>query len=151
MTNKKEDVYQQQMLSHHKQPVGFEMVINATAQAEGENANCGDEITILIEIDEEDINRVKRIAFNGDSCAICRASASILCQQLSQQFTGDIEQSSREIISRLTNSKVFEINGLAQAYQALSIVNKYPIRKQCAVLPWTTLQAALTAYKNKSE
>ncbi|WP_440873892.1 Fe-S cluster assembly sulfur transfer protein SufU [Thalassotalea sp. PLHSN55] len=124
-------LYQQAMLTHHQTPIGFEKVIKVDQQQLGENAFCGDEINLMISCDHQHISD---IAFSGDSCAICRASASILCQSILglsfHQAFNFIKQTSQALINKDTL-----VNSLAP----LNGVKQYPVRLQCALLPWQTL------------
>ena len=133
VTDKKDTMlYQQALLQHHKNPVGFEKKINFNHEASGSNAACGDEISIQLEFDECNIHSV---AFYGDSCAICRASASILCQQLPGSSVQQASEQVQQILAGLQGQQVFP-----EAAVALAAVSQYPVRKQCALLPWTALQ-----------
>jgi len=77
-----ESLYQKALLAEHQKPVGFGIDIEKVSHnAQGYNPACGDEIIIACDITENVINH---IGFSGDSCAICRASASILCKGCAQ-------------------------------------------------------------------
>lgn len=129
-------LYQEKMLAHHKNPVGFLQNIRVTHSADGFNAACGDEIVVQAEVVGQ---QIKAIAFHGDSCAICRASASMLCQHLTGISVDEGEQLSEQIVIALKDNVHF-IGELADKFAPLASVQKFPIRKQCALLPWQTLQ-----------
>jgi len=132
-------LYQQAMLAHHKSPVGFNETIHTSLQAEGVNAACGDEIDLHIEVHQ---GQIIRVAFHGDSCAICRASASMLCQHLQTLALAQARQLGQHIIISLTDNVSF-IGDLAEKFSPLMSVQKFPVRKQCALLPWQTLLLAI--------
>ncbi|WDE04127.1 SUF system NifU family Fe-S cluster assembly protein [Thalassomonas viridans] len=129
---KKAMLYQQALLQHHKNPVGFNESINFNHQAHGSNAACGDEISVQLEYTE---NKIRAVAFSGESCAICRASASILCQQLPGCTPGQASETITHIVAGLEGQQAFP-----EAAEALAAVSQYPVRKQCALLPWTALK-----------
>lgn len=133
-------LYQQAMLAHHKAPIGFENKITATHSQQGVNPACGDEIEVQLQIVD---SKVVELAFHGDSCAICRASASIMCQQLKEMNLSDTQALSQQLIS-LLNNDISMIGELAKSFEPLITVQKFPVRKQCALLPWTTLLLALS-------
>ncbi|WDE00358.1 Fe-S cluster assembly sulfur transfer protein SufU [Thalassomonas actiniarum] len=133
VTDKKQAMlYQQALLQHHKNPVGFNEAISFSHQARGSNAACGDEITLQLAYADDTI---KAVAFSGDSCAICRASASILCQQLPGATAKQADEQMMDILAGLDGQQVFP-----QEAEALMAVSQYPVRKQCALLPWTALK-----------
>jgi len=133
--NKASQLYQQALLAHHKSPFGFSKMGDFTHQADGENAACGDEITVSLTISEQNIHE---IGFAGDSCAICRASASIMCQHLSGRTLDD----SLQLVEKVNEHFVKQIP-FKQAFTPLNAVFNLPIRQQCALLPWNTLLLAL--------
>jgi len=128
----KAKLYQQALLQHHKAPAGFNQAINASHQAHGSNAACGDEISLQLEYAGE---QIKAVAFSGESCAICRASASILCQQLPGSTAAQASEQIAQIEAGLEGQQAFP-----EAAEALIAVSQYPVRKQCALLPWTALK-----------
>lgn len=133
---KKAMLYQQALLQHHKNPVGFNQVINFSHQAQGSNAACGDEITLQLEYTGD---KITALAFHGDSCAICRASASILCQQLPGISVKQADEQIMNILAGLEGQQDF-----LQEAEALMAVSQYPVRKQCALLPWTALKEIIS-------
>ncbi|XQW85725.1 iron-sulfur cluster assembly scaffold protein [Thalassotalea piscium] len=133
-------LYQQGLLQHHKAPFGFELEFDATHQAEGVNPACGDEIVVKAKVISGIITEV---AFFGDSCAICRASASMMCQHLVNQKVGQVEPVIESVIETLGASNQ-DVPQFSEALYPLIAVRKFPVRKQCAILPWRTFAVALT-------
>ncbi|WP_175573105.1 MULTISPECIES: iron-sulfur cluster assembly scaffold protein [Thalassotalea] len=148
-TKSQHQLYQTALLAHHKHPVGFELAINADASYEGVNPACGDEITVSCEIKHQgELSVIKAIAFHGDSCAICRASASIMCQEaqgitlveamlMAQQLTGAL------------STNISMIGELAEQFSPLLMIQQFPVRKQCALLPWNTLMETLKCLQDQ--
>lgn len=125
-------LYQQMLVQHHKNPFGYRKELNADICAEGSNPACGDEITVKAELMHS--NKVLHsIAFEGESCAICRASASMMCQSLLEMSVENAVKLSHQIVNDIADNK-----DLIAPFDALNAVYQYPIRKQCALLPWTT-------------
>jgi len=139
--NKASQLYQQALLAHHKSPHGFAIEGEFNHQADGENAACGDEITVSININEQAIHS---IGFSGDSCAICRASASIMCQQVSVLNVEQSQQLAEKINEHFSQNIPFE-----DALTPLNAVFSLPIRQQCALLPWNTLLKVLSLDNNR--
>jgi len=134
-------LYQQALIEHHKKPIGFERVFNASHQASGENLACGDEIQVSLEIDESNINNV---AFNGDSCAICRASASIMCKTIHNKTVKDVKTLLFEVQGFLQEGSKQALSSIPDELSPLIAVRSYPVRLQCAQLPWSTLERAIS-------
>ena len=68
-------LYQEVILDHNKKPRNFGIVTPASHHAEGHNPLCGDHISVTLNLAGE---CVEAIAFQGESCAICKASASMM-------------------------------------------------------------------------
>ncbi|WP_448546686.1 iron-sulfur cluster assembly scaffold protein [Thalassotalea fusca] len=134
-----EDLYQALLLAHHKSPTGYELKGDFTHFAEGENGACGDEVFVNAKLSD---SCFEALGFAGESCAICRASASIMCQLIpgkTRQQVQDIIQISLNYLNvDNSNNALFE-DSVDSEMKALSSVHAYPIRLQCARLPWTTL------------
>lgn len=135
-------LYQEVILEHNKKPRNYGLLAESNRRAEGRNPLCGDHITLTLNV--ADGERIDQIGFEGHSCAICKASSSMmtttvkgktiaeaehLVQQFREMATGKLDPESPE--SRLGRLKVF------------SGVAGLPSRVKCAVLPWHTLHAAL--------
>lgn len=139
MNFSEQTLYQKALLAHHKTPVGFELDIQVTDELDGHNAACGDDITVQVNFSGSVITQS---AFSGDSCAICRASASIMCQQLQQMSIEGFEELYAQLLAGLNGEQVF-----AKVFLPLSPIAQYPVRQQCALLPWQTLNKLLTTHK----
>jgi nitrogen fixation NifU-like protein len=136
-------LYQEVILDHNKKPRNWGRVEGASHRAEGLNPLCGDHIWLTLRVAED---QVEDIAFEGQSCAICKASASMMtvavkgkpletAETLVEDFramaTGRLDAAlERERLGRLA---------------VFSGVKDLPSRVKCAVLPWHTLHAALHA------
>ncbi|MDC1256035.1 iron-sulfur cluster assembly scaffold protein [bacterium] len=136
---KQHQLYQKALLEHHKNPIGFQSKITIHGQSQGHNAACGDEITVAIEVENETI---KALSFHGDSCAICRASASLLCFHLTELTLDEGKGLGQKIMAALDNN-IAVIGELAEQFSPLLAVQQFPVRKQCAILPWVTFSLAL--------
>ncbi len=137
--NTAKGLYQQDLLDHHKNPIGFKKTISITHSAAGENAVCGDEITVEVNITS---GKIQALAFSGDSCAICRASASMMCQYLLHQSIDNIEDLIKTPTSLINGDYADDVN-VTECFSSLAVIKKYPVRKQCALLPWQTFINAI--------
>jgi nitrogen fixation NifU-like protein len=69
-------LYRAAVRRHASAPVGYRQPIDATHRHEEYNPLCGDRIEVHLRVGEEIIESA---AFDGEGCAICMASASLLC------------------------------------------------------------------------
>src|SRR6476661_8327779 len=71
------DLYQEVILEHNKNPRNFRDIPDADKKALGNNPLCGDALQVYIAMDGDTI---KDVAFKGSGCAISKASASMMTQ-----------------------------------------------------------------------
>jgi nitrogen fixation NifU-like protein len=134
------DFYQGIILDHNKHPRHYGALANATHVAEGYNPLCGDRIEVFLQLSGD---QIEAIQFECASCAICKASASIMAEALVGQsisFGESIQESVSRILKTDTETVTFDVQG---EVAALSGVRNFPARIKCATLPWHTYQAAL--------
>ncbi|MEP0861777.1 MAG: SUF system NifU family Fe-S cluster assembly protein [Ignavibacterium sp.] len=142
------ELYQQVILDHNKAPRNFRKIENATNHAEGHNPLCGDNVTIYLVIDENNV--IKDIAFQGSGCAISKASASLMTSMLKGKTVEEAEKLFHKFHDLVTdklgdNFSVDEFGKLA----VFAGVREFPARVKCASLAWHTLMNALHG-KNES-
>ena len=134
------DLYQAIILDHNKRPRHYGALANATHVAEGYNPLCGDRIEVFLQLSGD---QIEAIQFECASCAICKASASIMAEALAGQsisFGESIKESVSRILKTDTETVTLDVQG---EVAALSGVRNFPARIKCATLPWHTYQAAL--------
>ena len=134
------DLYQGIILDHNKRPRHYGALANATHVAEGYNSLCGDRIEVFLKLSGD---QIEAIQFECASCAICKASASIMAEALVGQSIsiGDsLKESVIRIIKTDTEMVTLDVQG---EIAALSGIRNFPARIKCATLPWHTYQAAL--------
>lgn len=134
------DLYQGIILDHNKRPRHYGALANATHAAEGYNPICGDRIEVFLQLSGD---QIEAIQFECASCAICKASASIMAEALVGQsisFGESIQESVSRILKTDTETVTYDVQG---EVAALSGVRNFPARIKCATLPWHTYQAAL--------
>jgi len=135
------DLYREAVVSHAAAPVGFQQEITPTHRFECYNPLCGDRIEMQFRVAAEVIEAA---AFDGEACAICMASASMLCEAMPGENTSQIAIQQNWLSDALKNSVADP--GL-ESLQALLAVRRYPSRIRCALLPWEAAVKAVTAAK----
>ncbi|MCA9385084.1 iron-sulfur cluster assembly scaffold protein [Candidatus Dojkabacteria bacterium] len=117
-----DQIYRQQILDHYQNPQNFGALENATHSATLENLSCGDKITIHTCIENDQISD---ISFEGEGCAICIASASLLTEEVLSKST--------DTVANMTYDSIQDYLGITLS----------PSRIKCAHLALLTLQEAL--------
>ncbi len=136
-------LYQEVILDHNRKPRNYGALADANHKAEGHNPLCGDHITLALRLDDD---RVGVIAFEGESCAICKASASMLTTNVKGKTRDEAEVLIREFRDMATG----QLDTATAAHHlgrltVFSGVRDLPTRVKCAILPWHTLHAALNS------
>lgn len=145
MTDSKQ-LYQEVILDHNRKPRNWGVLEAATHKAEGHNPLCGDHLKLTLRLDK---NSVDAINVEGESCAICKASASMMTTVVKGKTRGDAEQLVQEFRDMATGKLDHEHRphhlGRLTVFAG---VRDLPTRVKCAILPWHTLHAALNAQES---
>lgn len=160
-------LYQRVILEHSATPHGLGPLPAATHSAALHNALCGDQITLRLQVvttAPEESPTIAAAGFEGESCALCRASASLLCKLLPGRTLQAALTLSRELQDFLRPRRATgpgqtspetspetpqALDDAAQAdrlgdLSALVGVRDFPSRQRCATLPWEALGQALS-------
>jgi len=135
-----EELYQEIILEHNKRPRNFGPLPGATHQADGHNPLCGDEIKVSLVVEG---NRIRSIHFQGQGCAISKASASMMTEAVAGKGIAEAREVAAKVLSALRphgNELVLERDG---ELASLLGVRKFPARIKCATLGWHALLCAL--------
>jgi nitrogen fixation NifU-like protein len=135
------ELYQETILEHNKNPRNFREIEDASKKALGNNPLCGDALQVFVAMDGETISDV---AFKGSGCAISKASASMMTQAVKGRTSGEAE----ELFGEFTKMVRGELNEESQEnrlgrLKIFAGVREFPARVKCASLSWHTLHAAL--------
>ena len=135
-------LYQEVILDHNKKPRNFGTLEHPSHHAEGHNPLCGDHLSVALNLDGDTVDQ---IAFHGESCAICKASASMMTAAVKGKTRAQAQALSQEFLAMATGkldlSQPNQIGRLA----VFAGVRDLPTRVKCAILPWHTLQAAFNS------
>ncbi len=141
-------LYQEVILDHNRKPRNWGRLEHPSHHAEGLNPLCGDHIWISVAVDGD---RVANVAFEGQSCAICKASASMMTTNVKGKSVAEAEQLIREFRDMATGK--LDVAQQPNHLGRLSVfagVKDLPARVKCAILPWHTLHAALARESSAS-
>ncbi|MFP4544434.1 MAG: Fe-S cluster assembly sulfur transfer protein SufU [Candidatus Kapaibacterium sp.] len=138
--NELQELYQQVILDHNKNPRNFGIIDHADHSAKGHNPLCGDQIDVYISMDGDKISEIK---FEGAGCAISKASASIMTTILKGKTKEEARKIFEEFHELVTNDNKnpdeIDIGKLA----VFCGVREFPARVKCASLAWHTMINAL--------
>ncbi len=134
------NIYNEIMMKHyHDSPYKKEMV-DCTLSSMGVDPSCGDEIKLMIKLDND---KVIDMSFIGKGCAVCLSSASIMIDLM----IGKTKKESLLMIDRFIsfiNGEEVDTTLLGDGI-AFSNIDKMPTRKKCVLLSWNTLRELLVS------
>ena len=146
MTNYK-SLYQEVILDHNKKPRNYGSLDHASHHAVGHNPLCGDHISVALNLNGECVDG---IAFQGESCAICKASASMMTVAVKGKTRADAEILIQEFLAMTTGKLNLDSPNHIGRLAVFAGVCDLPTRVKCAILPWHTLHAAFNSVANAS-
>lgn len=133
------DLYQDVVVEHKRAPRHFGRLAAPTHQARGRNPQCGDDLQVELVVADD---KLADMAFHGQGCAICIASASMMTEALIGHDLAtalDLQQRFRAVLTGQLEPEVAELGKLV----SLAGVRRYPGRIKCALLGWHALMHAL--------
>ena len=146
MSNYK-SLYQEVILEHNKKPRNYGTLAHASHHAQGHNPLCGDHISVSLNLGDDHINA---IAFEGESCAICKASASMMTAAVKGKSRADAEMLIQEFLAMATGKLDLDSPNHIGRLAVFAGVCDLPTRVKCAILPWHTLHAAFNSVASAS-
>lgn len=140
-----DDLYQDIILDHYRNPRNSAKLEEPHLKAEGNNPFCGDEVAVQISFDGTD--HVREVGYQGRGCSISQASASIMGELLKGKTLKEIQAIHRVFLDVMQgkntgDSSLEDFGDL----QVLKGVRKFPIRIKCALLAWSILEDGIKEY-----
>ena len=133
-------LYQQVVIAHNRDPHNYGPLAEATHQARGYNPVCGDAVTVYLNLCE---GTVTAASFEGDCCAVCTCSASLLTDRLKGMDAPAFEELMAEFERLVNHQETAVIDephlGDLNVFEG---IREFPSRVPCATLPWHTARAA---------
>ena len=141
-----ENVYNELIMEHSMNSYNKKKLEHADFCEIGHNPNCGDEITLELNVKD---GVIEDMAFSGHGCAISQASTSIMIDTLK----GKTLEEAKEIIKTFIGMIKREITDEAELEKlkdaiAFQNVSHMPARVKCALLAWHTIENMID---NKAE
>lgn len=135
------------ILEHYQHPVHRGLINDNSYLTSNTNSDsCIDEIDLMVKIEN---GKISDIRFDGEACAICTSSTSIMIDTLIGKSIEEVKKIYDNYIKMIEEQK-FDANVLEQAI-VYEDIYKQPNRKKCALLPWWGLDKIIHQMEGVSE
>ncbi len=137
-------LYTNLIMEHNKKTFN-KREITCNCIERGHNPNCGDDITVQLNIKE---GIVKDAAFIGIGCAISTASSSILMDLIRGKKVTDAERIVTNFLNMIKGEELSEeaLDELDEA-SLLENIKNMPARVKCATLAWKGARVIFEKYE----
>lgn len=140
-----DDLYQEVLLDHYKQPRNKGELTEADVRLELKNPFCGDEILLTLKMAD---GRVSEAAFSGHGCVISQASASVMTEKIKGLTVAEVGQVAEQFTRLVKEGKLEKHEDEDfDEIEAFSGVCEFPTRVKCAMLAWRTLLQGLEEHE----
>ncbi|MCX6771227.1 MAG: iron-sulfur cluster assembly scaffold protein [Candidatus Micrarchaeota archaeon] len=127
-----EDMYRENILDHYKKPHHRGKMALPSCSGHAINPFCGDDITFYLRMGgKKGVEKVEDASFEGQACAICTASASML--------TDEVKGKNAAAARTIGKERVLALLGISPG----------PTRLKCALLPLKAFKLALYSHLGK--
>jgi len=133
-------LYDEVILDHIKNARNYRTIEHADRQAEGVNPLCGDSFTVYVKLDGDTI---RDAAFQCSCCGISMASASVMTEAVRGQTIQRARALYQHFVRLVSEEDAPQPADDLGELAVLGVVRDFPSRRNCAVLAWHTLAAAL--------
>jgi len=150
MNERLQQLYQEVILDHNKNPRNFSEPCQANLYAHGKNPLCGDDFQLFLYVDDNKI--IQDLGFTGSGCAISKSSASMMTDMVKGKTVSEAIKL-RNAFHKLVTEDIATTE-VKQAFGKLKIfegVKKFPVRVKCATLIWHALEDALQDQRDIDE
>ena len=144
------ELYQEIILDHAKNPRNKGKCEGYNYDAKAHNPLCGDKVHLFLKLENKD--KIWRLSFEGDGCAISLASASILTDIIKGRDISFSKKVTNDFLNMIKNKEKITLNSLSSdqvtTISSLSGVQEFPMRIKCATMAWHTLLSIINKEKN---
>ena len=144
-----EELYREVILDHYRNPRNKGHLENPETSAEGVNPLCGDEISIELSFEGDN---VAEVAVIGQGCSISQSSASMMTEAIKGKSRSEIADTVGKFRQMMSIDDSDDLGldperpgSVLGDLEALQGVRQYPVRIKCASLSWNTLMEALAS------
>lgn len=141
-TDSQRELYQQVIIEHNKNPKNYKKLDPCSHSSEGYNPLCGDHLHVYMNVNND--NCIDEITFEGEGCAISKASASMMTQYLKGKSADEAKSIFEEFHNLITGK--LDPQKDEHHLEKLAIFSgiwHFPSRVKCASLCWHTMKGAI--------
>jgi nitrogen fixation NifU-like protein len=99
-----DDLYREEILEHYKRPHNWGLMDEPDLQFSDNNPLCGDELTVMLRVDED--QTVRDVRFEGHGCAISQAAASMTSDEIKGMKLDDLLRLDRSFVLDLLGIEI---------------------------------------------
>ena len=141
------ELYQQVILDHNRKPRNFREMPEATHSCHGFNPLCGDDYTVYLKINGDDV--IEEVSFMGSGCAISKASSSLMTGFLKGKKIDEtklvFDEFHRMVLGEMDPETQEHHLGKLALFKG---IREFPSRIKCASLSWHSMMGALAKSEN---
>ena len=129
-----ESMYQEIILDHYRNPHHKGLRDPYDAEVHHVNPTCGDEVTLRVRLDGDD---VADVSYDAMGCSISQASASVMTDLIIGRAVKEAMNTSDEFLKLMqSRGRTEPDEDVLEDAVAFTGVSKYPARIKCALLAW---------------
>lgn len=131
------------ILEHYQNPHNHGLIDDDTyIKTNMNNESCIDELNVMLKIEN---NIIKDIKFDGEACALCIASASIMTDTLIGKNIEQVKKILQNIL-KMAKEKEYDKEIIEDAI-VFDEVSKSPNREKCVLLSWWAIEKIINEIK----
>jgi nitrogen fixation NifU-like protein len=142
-----DDLYQEIILDHYRNPRNAGTVSDEDLLVEEENPTCGDQLRLTLTLKDGVVTDVR---YQANGCAISMASASMMTEDLVGKPVEQARERIREFIDLMRGEPGDSEEDLGDLI-ALEGVRHFPMRIKCATMCWHAAENALNKLETSAE
>jgi nitrogen fixation protein NifU and related proteins len=129
-----ESMYQEIILDHYRNPHHKGLRDPYDAEVHHVNPTCGDEVTLRVRLDGDD---VADVSYDAMGCSISQASASVMADLIIGRPVKEAMNTGDEFLKLMQSKGQLDPDeDILEDAVAFTGVSKYPARIKCALLAW---------------
>ncbi|PJZ54155.1 Fe-S cluster assembly sulfur transfer protein SufU [Leptospira adleri] len=140
-----DSLYKEVILDHYQNPRFRGKLEPSDVYEHGVNPLCGDELELTLNLEGD---RISEVRVNGKGCSISQASGSMMAESIKGKTVAEAKRILSRFKEMVLEDKDPKFEEDLEELESMESVKKIPARIKCAVLPWNTLERALTRIPN---
>jgi len=132
------------ILEHYQNPKNKGLIDDNTyLKINMNNESCIDEVNLMVKVED---GKVKDIRFDGEACAMCTSSSSIMTEVLIGKTLEEVKNILQNFLNMI-DEKDYDPLVLEEAV-VYDDTYKQPNRKKCVLLSWWGIEKILNELEN---